>query len=755
MYIKNLVPLSTLCLATMLTVIGFTDVQARDSWPRYSYNYLNWNYNPDESVIKPGNARFLRRAWSTFNDDQWRPGPPPTGFALETALGLSFPSTVVGVISPPIIINDTIYYADALGTVFARNVQNGQITDARKHWTSTMVDPDFHGLTGSIAPDLYYTAPAATDTHLWFHSSLNGRVHALDINTGVEIDFDPAVPGIQPYAILDDAALASSLGEAVILAFDANDRIIANAFTGGSFRTPERVVFVTEVNVILNDALIQGQQVGTIVALDITDPINPRELWRRATIDTDPVTGRPYGSGVSAGSGLAVDVGRRLLIGGTGQNTSVPYEGYPDPLSAPQGFVDRSDSIYAIDVLTGEFVWFNQFHNGDVFDLNNPVSTGPNRPDGEFRDADVLSPPVLYRTRVGDTWTDVVAGGSKGGIFRAMDRANGRTLWQRTISKTTGIGGIQAGAAYANRTIYVAGFEGIDDDFSDANFNAPSSTYFNAFFATFAEAFWADVEDTSDDGRADTGMRIKLYALRDSDGRSRWRFADGTDYVELRVGAALRHVSVTDRLIFVTTTSGQLFVLNSRNGEVLFDDQTVDLDALFQLGLGKPHHAGMNGGSLIAQGMVFTPYGSQNNPSGGMIAYTVNQRPAPVSDFNSIAANRPARVNILANDADPNGDAVAIVSVAGRTVDPNDGEIDTLRLSDGTVIRVVNRGDLASSPGAAFLEITAPASPRFRRVNYTVEDVAPLQIVNGATTGVAEPSHIPRRANAFALLHVR
>jgi len=48
------------------------------------------------------------------------------------------------------------------------------------------------------------------------------------------------------------------------------------------------------------------------------------------------------------------------------------------------------------------------------------------------------------------------------------------------------------------------------------------------------------------------------------------------------------------------------------------------------LGLGKPHHASMNTGALISNGMVYTGYGAQNNPSGGIIAYKINVKPASV-----------------------------------------------------------------------------------------------------------------------------
>ena len=282
--------------------------------------------------------------------------------------------------------------------------------------------------------------------------------------------------------------------------------------------------------------------------------------------------------------------------------------------------MDRSDALWAIDYRTGKFVWFNQFHNGDVFNLNAPEPAGPNSP--VYRDADVLSPSVLFSVKMSNGGPrDLVGNGSKGGLYRVVDRETGVTVWQREISKRTGLGGIQAGAAFADGRIYVAGFEGIDDGFSDANFDAPGSLYLNAFFATFSPAFWADVEDVTQDNNPATGMLVKLYSLDAATGKSNWQFSNGRDYVELFAGAALRHVSTANGLVFVTTTAGKLFILAARNGQVLFTDQTRDLNAVFNLGLGKTHHAPMNAGTVISDGMVYVPSGGQNNPSGGITAY--------------------------------------------------------------------------------------------------------------------------------------
>lgn len=558
--------------------------------------------------------------------------------------------------------------------------------------------------------------------------SFYGRIHLVERAGGAEVDFDPSTSAIDPFQLAPDRILSSVLGEPVIV--DWNDRTL----------------LIVSVNVIVNDALVQGGETGLSIAYDVTDPTDPVEYWRSPTIDINPATNLPFNAGVSAGAGLAVDLDRGWIFGGTGQNTSLPYDGYPNPDVAPADYVDRSDSLYAIDIETGAFVWTNQFHSGDVFNLNAPVSTGPNQPDGP-RDADVLTPPILFRARVDGHWRDLAGNGSKGGLYRVVDRETGETVWERRISQPTGIGGIQAGAAVAEGVVYVAGFEGLDDGFSDAQFGVSLDTglFPNAFFATFSPAFWADVEDTRDDDDPATGMRAKVYALDAATGRSKWRFGHGRDYAELLAGASLRHVSVTRDLVFVTTSSGRLFALNARNGRRVFEDQSPDLNAMFDLGLGKPHHASMNGGTIIANDMIYVPFGAQNHPSGGIYAYELNHRPIARDDNVHIRRGRTVRIDALANDSDPDADGLRFARVASHDVNQDDGEADHFYRWYGA-FDVVNPGDDPDEPEAAYILFT----PFFgfhgsRTISYVVEDVAPRRIVNGVTLDEPNETHTPRR----------
>jgi outer membrane protein assembly factor BamB len=715
-----------------LLLFGGLAAPSVGDWPIYGHDHSNSNFNDAEQTITEWNAPFLRRSWETFNDDTYVYESPPSGFLLEDALGLVFPDAVVGVVGSPIVRDGTIYYVDALGTLFARDAKTGSILNSDDHWTTTLSDPDYDLGDPPLAPELYYTSPIVLDDHVFLVGSVYGQLHLVDRMGGAEFDFYPDTPEVDPFVLVPDRPVSSVLGDPVVVAID------------------DTMLLVVPVNVIVNDAVYQDFETGLIVAYDVTDPAQPVEAWETPTIDIDPDTGDPYGTGVSAGAGLAVDFQRGFILGGTGQNTSAPYPEYPDPDFAPDGYVDRGDSVYAINLQTGEFVWNNQFHKGDVFDLNDPVCTGPNQPDGP-RDADVLAPPVLFTARVKGTWRDLVGDGSKGGLYRVVDRDTGETIWERKISLPTGIGGIQAGAAIANGVLYVAGYEGIDDGFSDAQFGCSLDTgiYPNAFFATFSPAFWADVEDTAEDNDPATGMRSKVYALDAATGKSLWHFPKNVDYVALYAGSSMRHVSVTSDLVFVTTSSGQLFVLSARNGQLLFTDQTPDLNEVFALGLGKPHHASMNAGTVISDGMIFVASGAQNNPSGGVVAYELNEQPIAVDDWVPVPDEQTVVIDAIGNDSDPNGDRLRFVKVAGTMINLDDGVPDEVYRPFGMIL-VVNPGDDPDQPDAAFLEFTPSLNFNgVRKLRYTIEDLPPNRIVNGIELDEPNPTHVARNDEAW------
>jgi outer membrane protein assembly factor BamB len=127
-------------------------------------------------------------------------------------------------------------------------------------------------------------------------------------------------------------------------------------------------------------------------------------------------------------SSPAVDEKRGLLYIGTGQAYTRP--------AGP-----NSDSIMAIDYNSGDVKWVNQFHKDDVY----TDATGGT-------DWDIGAAPNLFVAG----GVDAVGAGSKGGLWRAVNRDTGETLWERNLGNPSALGGVMAAAAVADGRIFVA-----------------------------------------------------------------------------------------------------------------------------------------------------------------------------------------------------------------------------------------------------------------------------------------------------------
>jgi hypothetical protein len=156
----------------------------------------------------------------------------------------------------------------------------------------------------------------------------------------------------------------------------------------------------------------------------------------------------------------------------------------------------------------------------------------------------------------------------------------------------------------------------------------------------------------------------------------------------------------------------------------------------------------MNSGTLISKGMVYVPYGNQNHPSGGIIAYEINHNPRAVDDRVRVSGSEPVIIDALDNDSDPNGDRLRFSIVGGQHIKQDDGRVDKIELPYGE-IEVFNPGDDPDDPEAAYLKFTP--SKRFRglrHLSYQVADIAPNRVVNGIELDEPEPTHRSRTARA-------
>jgi polyvinyl alcohol dehydrogenase (cytochrome) len=187
------------------------------------------------------------------------------------------------------------------------------------------------------------------------------------------------------------------------------------------------VIGVANYEVINSSANYTGR--GAVVAVDMMGT----EKWRWWATPDDATAG----AGVSVWSSAAYDPGRKMIFIGTGQ----PYE-------LPAG--EHSNALVALDAVTGEPKWFNQFHPDDAY--TQPGSCKGELGPGPNCDLDIGASPNLFRAQ----GMDAVGVGSKGGLFRTFERETGTMLWEVQLGAGTWWGGVMAVAATDDTTIYVA-----------------------------------------------------------------------------------------------------------------------------------------------------------------------------------------------------------------------------------------------------------------------------------------------------------
>jgi len=187
---------------------------------------------------------------------------------------------------------------------------------------------------------------------------------------------------------------------------------------------------------------------GSVVALDTA---NGEQLWKTYTI---PEAAHEIGKNASgtqlwgpSGSPVwnspTVDLKRGALYFGTGNNYSRPS-------------TNGSDSIVAVDLKTGKIRWIHQVLEKDIWNgscmlpgEHNSFLCEPDSPDADF-----ASSPALVELKNGK---QIILAGNKAGTVFALDPdADGKLLWERSISKGGASGGILWGSAVDGDRIYAA-----------------------------------------------------------------------------------------------------------------------------------------------------------------------------------------------------------------------------------------------------------------------------------------------------------
>ncbi len=182
---------------------------------------------------------------------------------------------------------------------------------------------------------------------------------------------------------------------------------------------------------------------GSLVALDAK---TGKQIWKTYTIPDPPsVVGKnsagterfgPSGAGIW--SSPTIDVKRRAVYVGTGNNYSDPPTQY-------------GDAILAFDLDTGSLRWVKQM-NQDVWNYSCSQKNPLNCPEKPDRDTDIGTSPILHTLPNGK---DVLLFGQKSGFVRAIDPdKRGQILWEKQIGKGGALGGVMWGLAADADQVY-------------------------------------------------------------------------------------------------------------------------------------------------------------------------------------------------------------------------------------------------------------------------------------------------------------
>jgi len=183
---------------------------------------------------------------------------------------------------------------------------------------------------------------------------------------------------------------------------------------------------------------------GSVVALDAR---NGERLWKTYTIpEPKPTRVNSAGtqmmgpSGVSVWSAPTVDVKRKVLYVGTGNEHSGPE-------------TTASDAVLALDMETGKVLWSKQLTPADHWNVACVLPGQVNCPEKPGEDTDIGASPILVSLPGGKRLLLV---GQKSGVMWALDPdAQGEIVWQRRIGKGGILGGIMFGPAADADNVYV------------------------------------------------------------------------------------------------------------------------------------------------------------------------------------------------------------------------------------------------------------------------------------------------------------
>lgn len=322
---------------------------------------------------------------------------------LKVKWAFGFPS-VSTVFAQPTVVGGRIFAGSNNGTVYSLDARTGCV-----YWT-------FRAASQVRSP--ITVAPFGNGQYAAYFGDGQANVYAVNAQTGVELWKTK----------IDDHKLAGITGGPKVY----EGRVYVGVRSG------------SEEMLAANPKYQCCTFRGSLAALDAA---NGKQLWKTYTIPDPPSVTKKnsagtdmYGpSGAAIWSSPTIDVKRKAVYVGTGNNYSDPPTRY-------------GDAVLAFDLETGSLRWSKQM-NQDVWNFGCSQVNKVNCPETPDRDTDIGASPIL-RTLPGGK--DVLLIGQKSGFVYGIDPdRRGEILWQLEIGKGGALGGIMWGMAADSEKVYV------------------------------------------------------------------------------------------------------------------------------------------------------------------------------------------------------------------------------------------------------------------------------------------------------------
>ena len=309
--------------------------------------------------------------------------------------------------SHPSFAGGGLYVGSQTGTVYALDQATGCV-----RWTYEAGAEVRTGI--SIADWAGQDEPRAVG----YFADLLARTHAVDLTTGkglwkTAVDDHPNATGTAQPVVFENRVFQPVSSLEVVPAADP-------AYSCCSFR---------------GAIVTLAADTGDIVRTTYTIPEEPSQV---ATNNVGTPVLAP--SGAPVWNTPALDVEKRRLYFGTGENYSSPADG-------------NSDAIIAMDIDSGDILWVTQTTAGDAWNVacmvfienktNCPVEEGP--------DLDFGAPPILV------SWEGrrILVAGQKSGEVFGINPDSGEIIWRSKLGRGGVQGGIHFGMAADGRTVFV------------------------------------------------------------------------------------------------------------------------------------------------------------------------------------------------------------------------------------------------------------------------------------------------------------